>query len=130
MNTFYGKIKKHNGQLFHVNVKNELRFNNFKEKIPEGAAVEVYMEQLSGNKRSSQLAKVHILIRLLSMSLGEDITHIKLLIKQKAGLCFLHKIDNAEYLVCKSFGDCSFEELSIAIQAAIDVGIDLNIPVL
>jgi hypothetical protein len=130
MKNFYGKIKKKNGRLFHINVRNEIRFRNFKEKIPEGATVEIYLEQLGENKLSSQLAKVHILIRLLSQNLSENMTNIKLLVKKKAGLCFIHKIDNTEYLICKSFSDCSCEELSVAIQAAIDVGIDLNIPVL
>jgi hypothetical protein len=41
------------------------------------------------------------------------------IVKEKAGLCWEGH--------CKSFGDCSIEELNLAIQAAVEIGDYLNL---
>ena len=50
---------------------------------------------------------------------------MKLEIKRKAGL--IHKKDG-ENPAIKSFGKCSYEELALAIQAAIEIGEQVNYP--
>jgi hypothetical protein len=40
------------------------------------------------------------------------------LVKKQAGLC----IENATSLECKSFADCSKDEISLAIEACIEIG--------
>jgi hypothetical protein len=45
---------------------------------------------------------------------------MKVIVKKHAGLC----MDDEN---CKSFKDCSKEELAMAIQSAIEIGADLNI---
>jgi hypothetical protein len=54
---------------------------------------------------------------------------MKLLVKDKAGLCLSREVAGKEYFLAKSFGECSREELSLAIQAAIDIGISVSCPV-
>ena len=48
---------------------------------------------------------------------------MKIIIKQHSGLCY--DADGAEY--CKSFADCSKNELVLAIEACIQIGRELNI---
>ena len=54
----------------------------------------------------------------LANDLGYSFSEMKLLIKRKAGLCF--NKNGTEY--CKSFGDCSKEELNSVIQEIIELG--------
>ena len=53
---------------------------------------------------------------------------MKLLIKDRAGLCIAREVSGKEYFLAKSFGDCSRDELSLAIQAAIEIGEEINYP--
>jgi hypothetical protein len=48
---------------------------------------------------------------------------MKTIIKQHAGLCY--DAGDAEY--CKSFADCSKDELILAIEACIQIGREFNI---
>ena len=76
-----------------------------------------------------QLAKLHAMIRELALHIGEPFEDMKLLVKDKAGLCLAREVAGKEYFLAKSFGECSREELSLAIQAAIDIGISVSCPV-
>ena len=49
------------------------------------------------------------------------------MIKEKSGLC-IKKVRNEQlYIELKSFGDCSKEELSLAINTIIEIGKFVNI---
>ena len=52
---------------------------------------------------------------------------MKLLVKDKAGLCIAREVSGKEYFLAKSFGECSKEELNLAIQACIEIGEDVNL---
>jgi len=69
------------------------------------------------------------MIRELSLHVGEPFSDMKLLVKDKAGLCLSREVSGKEYFLAKSFGECSREELSLAIQAAIDIGVSVNCPI-
>ncbi|HEY4062279.1 MAG TPA: hypothetical protein VGM30_10285 [Puia sp.] len=127
MISFYGKLSKKSGKLVPVNPKTEKQFTEFKSKIGEGTTIEVFMESINDNGLLSQLAKVHVMIRALANHIGEDPAIMKYLVKEKAGLCFTHRHSEKESLVCKSFGDCSYDELDLAIHAAIDIGQKVNL---
>ena len=53
---------------------------------------------------------------------------MKLLVKDRAGLCIAREVAGKEYFLAKSFGDCSRDDLSLAIQAAIEIGEEVNFP--
>ena len=62
------------------------------------------------------------MIKNLSMHTGETVENMKLLVKDRAGLCIAREVSGKEYFLAKSFAECSKEELSLAIQAAIEIG--------
>jgi hypothetical protein len=58
-------------------------------------------------------------IRELAAESGHTFDEMQTLVKMKAGLCWEDH--------CKSFGDCSSEELNLAIQAVIEIGDELTL---
>lgn len=117
-------IKK-DGKLFNTKPSENKVYQLFVDSIPEGAFVDVYMNVEADDASLAQLAKIHAMCRVLAIHIGETFTDMKLLIKEKAGLV---KQNNGE-LIVKSFGTCSKEELSLAIQAAKEIGELVNCPV-
>ena len=77
----------------------------------------------SDNGSLAQLAKVHACIRELAKECGYTFDEMKFIVKKHSGLCY--DGGGAEY--CKSFKECSKEELAMAIESAIELGRDLNI---
>ena len=81
-------------------------------------ATSVQVSVTGDNGTNAQIAKIHVSIRQLANDLGYSFSEMKLLVKRKAGLCF--NKNGTEY--CKSFGDCSKEELNSVIQEIIELG--------
>tara|TARA_R100001440_G_scaffold37685_2_gene57182 strand:- start:23236 stop:23619 length:384 start_codon:yes stop_codon:yes gene_type:complete len=114
----FANLTKRDGKL-EYNVKaQETIYNKFVEDLPEGAKVEIFVSISGDNGTNAQIAKIHVSIRQLANDLGYSFSEMKLLIKRKAGLCF--NKNGTEY--CKSFGDCSKEELNSVIQEIIELG--------
>ncbi len=114
----FANLTKRDGKL-EYNVKaQEAIYNKFVEDLPEGAKVEIFVSISGDNGTNAQIAKIHVSIRQLANDLGYSFSEMKLLIKRKAGLCF--NKNGTEY--CKSFGDCSKEELNSVIQEIIELG--------
>ena len=114
----FANLTKRDGKL-EYNVKaQETIYNKFVEDLPEGAKVEIFVSISGDNGTNAQIAKIHVSIRQLANDLGYSFSEMKLLIKRKAGLC-VNK-NGTEY--CKSFGDCSKEELNSVIQEIIELG--------
>ena len=126
---FTGKYVKKHGQLQPMSLANSKQFEVFVSKIPEGHLVECFYEVTQDDGTIPQLAKLHAMIRQLATHIGETFENMKLLVKDKAGLCLRRELSGKEYFLAKSFGECSREELSLAIQAAIEIGEDVNCPV-
>ena len=120
---FSFKLTKKNGNLVHINESTKISYQLFLDKLQEGQEVEVFMGLTSDNGSLAQLAKVHACIRELAKESGYTFDEMKFIIKQHSGLCYDGGV--AEY--CKSFKDCSKEELAMAIESAIELGRDLNI---
>lgn len=120
---FSFKLTKKNGNLVHINESTKISYQLFLDKLQEGQEVEVFMGLTSDNGSLAQLAKVHACIRELAKESGYTFDEMKFIVKQHAGLCY--DGGGAEY--CKSFKDCSKEELAMAIESAIELGRDLNI---
>ena len=90
----------------------------FIKGLQEGETVIITYEVQTADHSYAQLSKLHKCIRELANYVGESFDDMKLQVKVKAGLC----TDTN----CKSFSECSKEELSMAIQAVIEIGELLN----
>lgn len=128
MNHLNGKYKKERGILKPITIAGARQYETFVNHIPEGAIVEFFYEMQHDDGTLPQLAKIHVMIKHLSTHIGETVENMKLLIKDRAGLCIAREVAGKEYFLAKSFGDCSREELSLAIQAAIEIGDEVNFP--
>lgn len=126
---FNGKFIKRNGRLEFSSLAVSKQHEIFVSDVPDGTIVEFFFEVQQDDGTIPQLAKLHAMIRELSLHVGEPFEDMKILVKDKAGLCLARQVSGKEYFLAKSFGECSREELSLAIQAAIDIGISVNCPI-
>jgi hypothetical protein len=124
-----GKFIKRNGRLEFSSLAVSKQHEVFVSEVPDNTIVEFFFEVQQDDGTLPQLAKLHAMIRELALHIGESFEDMKLLVKDKAGLCLAREVAGKEYFLAKSFGECSREELSLAIQAAIDIGISVNCPV-
>jgi S-adenosylmethionine:tRNA-ribosyltransferase-isomerase (queuine synthetase) len=120
---FSFKLTKKNGNLVHINESTKISYQLFLDKLQEGQEVEIFMGLTSDNGSLAQLAKIHACIRELAKESGYTFDEMKFIVKKHSGLCY--DGGGAEY--CKSFKECSKEELAMAIESAIELGRDLNI---
>lgn len=123
-----GKYKKERGLLKPVTLGLMKQYESFVSSIPDGSIVEFFYELQHDDGTLPQLAKLHAMIKQLATHIGETAENMKLLIKDRAGLCIAREVSGKEYFLAKSFADCSKEELSLAIQAAIEIGESVNCP--
>lgn len=86
----------------------------FIKGLQDGDVVIITYEVQTQDASYAQVSKVHKHIRELANYTGDSFEDMKLQVKLRAGLC--SESD------CKSFADCSKEELSMAIQASIEIG--------
>lgn len=124
-----GKFIKRNGRLEFSSLAVSKQHEVFVSEVPDGTIVEFFFEVQQDDGTLPQLAKLHAMIRELSLHIGEPFEDMKLLVKDKAGLCLARQVAGKEYFLAKSFGECSREELALAIQAAINIGISVSCPV-
>lgn len=103
------------------------QFEAFMSTVEKGSIVEVFYEVTHDDGTLPQLAKLHVLIKQLATHTGYTVEDMKLLVKDKAGLCLVREVSGKEYFLAKSFGECSKEELSLAIQACIELGEEVNL---
>ncbi len=123
---FTGKYVKRNGRLEFSSLAAAKQFELFASHIPEGQIVEVFYEEQHDDGTLPQLAKLHVLIKQLASHVGETVENMKLLVKDRAGLCIAREVSGKEYFLAKSFSECSKDELSLAIQAAMEIGEDVG----
>ena len=124
-----GHLKKKNGKLEYTNDKDKILFDQFVAKLAEDHLVEIYLESQSDDGTLAQLAKLHAMIRELAQHIGETFEDMKLIVKRRAGLCIEKEIDGEQFLYCKSFGKCSKDELSLAIEAVVGIGQAIDYPI-
>ena len=124
-----GKFIKRNGRLEFSSLAIFKQHEVFVSEVPDNTIVEFFFEVQQDDGTLPQLAKLHAMIRELALHIGEPFEDMKLLVKDKAGLCLSREVAGKEYFLAKSFGECSREELALAIQAAIDIGISVSCPV-
>jgi hypothetical protein len=122
------KYVKKNGQIEFYTIAASKKFEIFVSNIPDNTIVECFYEVQHDDGTLPQLAKIHAMIKELSIFTGETVENMKLLVKDKAGLCIVREVSGKEYFLAKSFGDCSKDELSLAIQALIEIGQSIDYP--
>lgn len=128
MNHLNGKYKKERGILKPMTIAGMKQYELFVSNLADGTIVEFFYEEQHDDGTLPQLAKLHVMLKQLSMHIGETVENMKLLVKDRAGLCIAREVAGKEYFLAKSFGDCSREELSLAIQAAMEIGQEVNFP--
>ena len=119
---YSGQLRKSGNKLVHVKTGDKISFEAFVKNLEEGTLLDVFMEVAEGNGTLGQLAKAHKCIRILANRSGENFEDMKFFIKDKSGLVVKRTALGREYLDWKSFGDCSFDELNLVIQACVDIG--------
>ena len=123
-----GKYRKERGLLKPLTIGSMKQYEQFVSVLQDGDIVEFFYELQHDDGTLPQLAKLHAMIKQLATHIGETAENMKLLIQDRAGLCIAREVSGKEYFLAKSFGECSKEELSLAIQAAIEIGQDVNFP--
>lgn len=123
-----GKFIKKQGRLEYFSVATAKQYELFVSNLKDGSIVEFFYEEQHDDGTLPQLAKLHAMIKQLATHIGETSENMKILVKDRAGLCIAREVAGREYFLAKSFGDCSKDELSLAIQAAIEIGQDVNFP--
>jgi hypothetical protein len=117
---FTVKLTKQGGKLVYPDDKSKLNYQMFLDKLSEGQKVEMFIGLADTDHSVAQLAKVHACIRELAKESGYTFDEMKTLVKQQSGLCY----DGGDAILCKSFADCSKDELLLAIEACVAIGRD------
>jgi hypothetical protein len=105
----------------------KFKYKMFLDTMEDGQKAEIFIESNSDTGTVPQIAKIHACIRELSKEMGYSFEDMKLEVKKMSGLCVEKNINGERYLVCKSFGDASIDELGLVIQTIIELGDDFNI---
>lgn len=119
-NIFHGQFVKKKDKL--VIAGSDTMYRMFINGLEEDQKVEIFMEANVDDGTIPQLAKVHVCIRELAKELGYSFEDMKLEIKRQAGLCIKKDFAGEKFMICKSFGDCSKDELALAVEAIIEIG--------
>ena len=130
-NIFHGNFAyqdgKPDGKLVPATIAQAQKYKLFLNGLAPGQKVDIFLEANEDNGTLAQLAKVHACIRELSKSLGYTFEEMKVEVKRTAGLCVPKIIDGRAYMFCKSFGDCSREELGLTMEAIKQIGESVGI---
>ncbi len=120
-NSVYIKCTVKDGTLqFPIKVENN-KFNRFMKQLPDGAKLEMFISASTGKGSLPQLGRIHAMIREIAQEIGYTFEEMKLTVKRQTGMCIIS--DGTEY--CKSFADCTKDELNMVIQTCIEIG-DFN----
>ena len=110
---------KREGILINSKALDKIKLDTLLNQMKEGDQVEVTYELPHEKASNGQKAKVKICIRKLAEETGNTVEEMETLVKQKAGLVMGREL--------MSFGDCTKEEVSRAIQVCIELGDVLSV---
>jgi hypothetical protein len=109
---YIGKYIKKNGKITHNSLEDKTKYDIFLNKISEGQVLDMYIDLANADHSKAQLAKVHACIREMAKESGYTFEEMKNVIKEYTGL------------EGKSFAECSKDDLTLAIEACIQIGRD------
>jgi hypothetical protein len=115
-------LRKSGNRLIYNHAAHEALYKTFVQSLEEGQVVQIFFDANTDDGNLAQLAKVHKCIRELAKETGVTFEDMKLEIKKAAGMCVVKEIGGEKYMVCKSFGDSSKDDLSMVIQTIIQRG--------
>ena len=124
---FSAKFVKKEGKLTYKSDKESLAYKNFIDSIKEGEEVDMFISVAGKSGSYAQISKIHACIREMAKESGYTFEEMKKLVKKHAGLCFDVNDEGKQLEMCKSFAECSSDELSQAVQACIEIGAEYNI---
>jgi hypothetical protein len=111
-------LVKKNGKLIYKSLADKVKHEQLVKELEEGQSVNIFFDSNRDTGTFAQLAKIHASIRELASETGYSFDEMKTTVKEKAGLCW----HNSEEMYCKSFAECSVEELGMAINAIQEIG--------
>ena len=120
---YTGKLVKKDGKLTYGHPKDKLAYELFLQKLQEGQEVEMYIDLANADHSRAQINKVHACIRELAKESGYTFEEMKKIVKERSGLCYT----DSEGEFCKSFAECTKDQLMLTIQACIEIGVELNV---
>src|ERR1035437_8108794 len=118
-------LKIEGDTLIPVDNKGVCLLKQLKKAVGNEGVLIGYLDQADSEIHSGYLAKVHKSIRVLSFHTGFTFQEMKNIIKKRSGL-YTTSISGIEY---KSFAYCTKEELMLAIQACVDLSIDVDVTI-
>ena len=68
--SFFGKFVKKEGKLVPFNILQKTAYNKFVEMVPDGKVVEIFLEVNNESGTLAQLAKIHAMIKEISIHTG------------------------------------------------------------
>jgi hypothetical protein len=103
------------------------KFNRLLLTLKPGMRLSAMFEVIKDDHSLVQLAKVHALIRELAHCTGNEFEDVKLEVKRKAGLTVKSKDSSGNPIeIVKSFADCSKDQLGMAIESCIQIGVEFG----
>lgn len=115
-------LKKFGDKLIYVKGAEERLYKEFVNNLQEGQVVQAFFDADTDDGSLAQIAKIKACIREIAKETGDTFEDTQLEIKKASGLCVIKEIEGEKYMICKSFGDCSKADLSLAIQTIIERG--------
>lgn len=115
-------LRKAGNKLVYDQSAQEALYKTFVQSLEEGQVVQIFFDAGTDDGNLAQLAKIHKCIRELAKDTGVTFEDMKLEIKKAAGLCVIKEFDGDRFMICKSFGDASKDDLSMVIQTIIQKG--------
>ena len=123
---YSAKLKVVDGKIKQTE-KSQILYDQFLKSLSEGDEVEIFMNISSAAGSLAQISKVHTCIRALATESGYSFEEMKKLVKERSGLCYVITEKGVQEELCKSFAECTKEELSMAIEACVEIGELYNI---
>lgn len=123
---YSAKLKVVDGKIKQTETS-QILYDQFVKSLNDGDEVEIYMNISSAAGSLAQISKVHTCIRALANEAGYSFEEMKVLVKERSGLCVKMTEKGEVQEFCKSFAECTKEELSMAIEACVEIGELYNI---
>jgi hypothetical protein len=116
-----------NKKLNYINTGDKDKYIDFVKSLKDDVKVSVYFEVITDKGSIDQIAKVHKCIREIASHTGNSFNDIKREVKEQSGV--LIKVLRDEQIIDFeiSFGDCSRNDLNLAIQTCIEMGDNLGL---
>lgn len=109
------KFIKRNNKLEYKDPQQELLVKKLITEMRENQVIDTIMDFTGDDGKLWQISRVHGLIKRIADFIGDTPSSVKIEVKKRAGL---YTITDE----LKSFGDCSKEELNLAIEECIGLG--------